>query len=102
PKALRKSRGVYYGMITHIDHQIGRLLGKLQQDRLLNDTWIVYASDHGEMLGDMDDMGKSTFLEPSTRVPLIVCPPGTMKLSRGRQIDALVGLDDLLPTFCGI
>lgn len=102
PKALRKSRGVYYGMVTHIDHQIGRLLGRLQQERLLDHTWIVYASDHGEMLGDMDDMGKSTFLEPSTNVPLIVCPPSKMKIDRGRVAQSLVGLDDLLPTFCRI
>lgn len=102
PMALRKSRGVYYGMITHIDHQIGRLLGSLNATKSLHNTWIVFASDHGEMLGDMDDMGKSTFLEPSTHVPLIICPPAHMKVERGKVIDSLVGLDDLLPTFCSI
>lgn len=103
PKALRKSRGVYYGMITHIDHQIGRLLGKLQKEKLLSNTWIVYASDHGEMLGDLDDMGKSTFLEPATNVPLIVCPPQQFEgIARGSVNESLVGLDDLLPTFCGM
>ncbi|WP_164821221.1 sulfatase-like hydrolase/transferase [Paenibacillus koleovorans] len=101
-KALRKARGVYYGMVTHIDHQIGRLLGKLRSEGQLDNTWIVYASDHGEMLGDLDDSGKSTFMEPSANVPLIICPPRDFSLGLGETCEALVGLDDLFATFCSI
>lgn len=100
PKGLRKARGVYYGAVTHIDHQIGKLLGRVLRDPQYANTWVVYASDHGEMLGDLDDMGKSTFMEPSTNVPLIICPPRHVKIDPGVTIDAVVGLDDLLPTFC--
>lgn len=99
---LRKARGVYYGMVTHMDHQLGRLLGALQNESCLNDTWIVYASDHGEMLGDHGDMGKSTFLERSTNIPLLIVPPASLGIEPGAVCDALVGLDDLLPTFCEI
>ncbi len=102
PKALRKARGVYYGMVTHLDHQLGRLLGKLRSVGALDDTRIVYASNHGEMLGDMDDTGKSTFLEPSANIPLIVLPPKGETFAAGGTCDALVGLDDLFATFCGI
>lgn len=100
--ALRKARGVYYGKVTHMDHQLGRLLGKLQSEGLSDDTWIIYSSDHGEMLGDLGDMGKSTFQEHSTRLPLIVCPPAPMGLEPGRITRSLAGWDDLLPTFCEI
>ncbi len=102
PKALRKAKGVYYGKITNMDHQLGRLFGKIQADGSMDNTLIIYTSDHGEMLGDLNDMGKSTFLEPSTHIPLIICPPRSMNIEPGQVSDALIGLDDLLPTFCDI
>lgn len=58
---LRKSRAVYYGMITHLDHQLGRLLGCLLANGLYENTWIVYSSDHGEFLGDFGNIAKSAF-----------------------------------------
>ena len=99
---LRKARGVYYGKITNLDHQIGRLLGQLAAGGQLRNTTIVYASDHGEMLGDCGDMAKSSFIDASARVPLIVRPAADAAVEPGRTIDALVCLDDLLPTLCGI
>lgn len=100
PRELRKAKGVYYGKVTNLDHQLGRLLGKIDAYGSLENTLIVYTSDHGEMLGDLHDMGKSTFLEPSTSVPMIICPPKDMGIKPGQVSEALIGLDDLLPTFC--
>ena len=102
PTELRKARGVYYGKITNLDHQLGRVLGRLQIEGSLDDTFIVYTSDHGEMLGDYDDTAKRTFLEPSVNVPLIVRPQAAMGFEPGRVLNALVGLDDLLPTLCEV
>jgi arylsulfatase len=65
----------YYAMVSLIDQRIGGLLTQLEQQGQLDNTWIVYSSDHGEMLGDHDLMAKMNFYRSSVRVPLIVRPP---------------------------
>ena len=98
PGELRKARGVYYGMITNIDHQLGRLLGQLMKLGLWQDTAVFYTSDHGELLGDYGDFCKSCFLEPSARVPMIARLPRWLTTSTGQPSKALVELADLYPT----
>ena len=66
----------YYAMVSLIDQRIGDLLTQLDQQGQLDNTWIVYAADHGEMLGDHGLMAKMNFYRSSVRVPLIVRPPG--------------------------
>ena len=95
---LRKVRSVYYGKITYMDHQIGRILGRLVEKDLLDNTLIIYTSDHGEKLGDFGSFWKATHLEPSCRVPLLVKWPKDMDFAPGQTPDALVCLQDLLPT----
>lgn len=97
---LNKVRGVYFGMITYLDHQIGRLLGRMMELGIFNDTLIIYTTDHGEKLGDFGSFWKASFLEPSTRIPLVVKWPTSMALEPGRRIDSLASLEDLLPTLC--
>jgi arylsulfatase A-like enzyme len=74
---------------------------------ILEKTWIIFTSDHGEMLGDHRMGAKSVFLEGSTHIPLIVRPPatdidGVYKLEasqfRGRRISHLAQLTDIMPT----
>lgn len=103
PSEVRKARGVYYGMITNIDDQLGRLFGALVRERVWDNTWIIYTSDHGDHLGDYGDWSKSTFLDPATRVPLIIRPPKSASpAKRGVVSDAVVQWADLLPTLCAI
>lgn len=97
---LADARAAYFGTITHLDHQLGRLFGALMAERLWENTLVIYASDHGELLGDFGAFGKSSFLEPSWRVPLIVRPPTAWECEPGRRSPALVQLADLLPTLC--
>ena len=66
----------YYAMVSLIDQRIGRLLHQLESLGQLDNTWIVYSADHGEMLGDHGLMAKMNFYRSSVRVPLIVRPPG--------------------------
>ncbi len=99
---LRKSRVVYYGMITHLDHQLGRLFGYLMANGLYHNTWIVYTSDHGEFLGDFGNTAKSAFTNCAARIPLLVRPPRDLGYEPGRVSNALVSWPDLLPTFCDI
>lgn len=66
----------YYAMISLIDQQIGALLALLDERGELDNTWVIYTSDHGEMLGDHGVMAKMNFYRSSVRVPFLVRPPG--------------------------
>jgi arylsulfatase A-like enzyme len=101
-REMRKMRGVYYGMITYIDHQLGRLFGRLQLDGLWDNTMVVFTSDHGEKLGDFGDLAKSEFLESTARVPFIVKPATASDGERGVETDAPVELADLYSTICDV
>tara|TARA_R100000027_G_scaffold37666_2_gene27762 strand:- start:50 stop:1498 length:1449 start_codon:yes stop_codon:yes gene_type:complete len=97
---IRDARAIYYGMVSNLDYQLGRLFAKLQLDGDWENTVIVYTSDHGDHLGDCGDIAKSTFLESSANIPLIIRPPMSESYEKGAISDALVDLTDLLPTFC--
>ena len=92
---VRNARHAYYGMVSYIDDKVGRLLGVLEACGLAKDTIVVFAVDHGEMLGERGMWFKQTFFEWSARVPLMVAAPGIAP----RRSAAHVSLVDLLPTF---
>lgn len=98
PEEIRHARQVYYGMITHIDHQLGRLFGRLRNAGLWDDTVVVYTSDHGEQLGDYHDTHKVSFYEGSARIPMLVRFPESFGFEVCRHHDALVELADWYPT----
>jgi len=85
----------YYAMISLIDECIGNLLQQLEASGQLDNTLIVYSSDHGEMLGDHGLMAKFNFYRSSVQVPLIVRPPGG---TTATVSDSLVELIDVGPT----
>ncbi len=95
-EGLLRNRQNYAAMIENIDRHVGRYIDVVRERGELDNTLIVYASDHGEMLGDHGRWGKSTWHSPSTGIPLIVAGPG---LTRGVTSDALVSLNDLTATF---
>jgi len=66
----------YYAMVSLIDQKVGELLDGLEARGQLDNTMVIYGSDHGEMLGDHGLMAKLCFYKSSVRVPLIVRPPG--------------------------
>ncbi|HTZ09682.1 MAG TPA: sulfatase-like hydrolase/transferase [Acidimicrobiales bacterium] len=85
--AIRGMRRAYSADISVIDDAVGRIVAALEAKGVLDDTWIVYTSDHGEMGGNHGLMSKCVLYEQAVRVPLIVRPP------RGcphRVVDALV------------
>ncbi|HEY8594719.1 MAG TPA: sulfatase-like hydrolase/transferase [Devosiaceae bacterium] len=93
PAAARRARTAYYGMVRALDRKIGLVLDALEREGLLEDTLIIYASDHGEHLGDHDLWWKNTFHEESVSVPLVVSWPGSMR--QGVQCDHVVNLVDI-------
>lgn len=98
-RRLDRARAGYYALISHIDDQIGRLLQALEEYGVLHDTLIVFASDHGDLMGDHHYFRKVLPYEGSARIPLIVCDPGgTLGLKRGLRPDQIVELRDIMPT----
>ncbi|MDA8047163.1 MAG: sulfatase-like hydrolase/transferase [Actinomycetota bacterium] len=71
----REVRRHYYANVTLIDEAIGRILAALDRSGLADDTWVVYSTDHGEMLGTHGLLNKMVFYEPAVRVPLVIRPP---------------------------
>ena len=72
----RDVRRHYFANVTLIDESIGQILDTLERTGIADNTWVVYSSDHGEMLGTHGFLNKMVFYEPSVRVPLIIRPPG--------------------------
>lgn len=93
---VRCIRAYYYACISFIDHEIGRLLNKLEETGQLENTLILFSSDHGEYLGDYGCFGKRGFHDVSSRIPLIVRWPGSERA--GSQCSKPVSLIDLAPT----
>lgn len=92
---LRTMRAAYYASISFIDYNIGRILDALGD--AIDDTYIVFSSDHGEMLGDFGAFGKRCMLEAAVRVPLVLRHPGAR--GAGGRVGTPVSLVDLHPTF---
>ncbi len=99
PAEVRRIRAHYMGEISHVDAQIGRLLGGLAWRGLLENTLVIFTADHGDMMGDRGLFFKTTFYEGSMRVPYIMSLPRRWRSrATGCVVDAPVGLMDLLPT----
>jgi len=94
-QGLLRSRQNYAAMIENIDRQVGRLIELVRARGELENTLIVYSSDHGEMLGDHGYWGKSRWQTPSVGVPLIVAGPGVRQAAVS---EALVSVHDLAAT----
>ena len=94
-----QARATYYGMMSEVDAQIGRLLDYLEEIDAYDNTLIVFTSDHGEQLGDHWQFSKFTYFDQSFHIPLIVHPPKTKKKSiRGKQVNAFTENIDIMPT----
>lgn len=91
---------VYMGLVKQIDDELGRLFAWMEKAGLMENTMIVFCSDHGDYLGDHWMGEKDLFHEPSIRTPLIVYDPRTeADATRGSASSDLVEAIDLVPTF---
>jgi arylsulfatase A-like enzyme len=92
----RKIIDAYCGNISAIDKQVGLIIKALKDKGLWENTLIVFASDHGDHMGDFSQLGKGTMLESSVKVPLIIKAPGKEK--PGKRNQQVVNLIDLYST----
>jgi choline-sulfatase len=92
---VRRARRAYYASVSFVDDQVGRILDRLEELGLRENTVVIVTSDHGELLGERGLWYKMSPFEDSTRVPLIVSAPGRLA---PRRVADVVSLVDVLPT----
>lgn len=97
--AVRKELANYYGMISELDHHVGRILDELKGSGLHRNTIVVFASDHGLAIGSHGLLGKQNLYEHSTRAPLIFSGPG---IPQNKSTAAMCYLFDVYPTLCDL
>lgn len=97
PFKEKLSRSPYDGEIAFMDSELGRILAKLEEEGILDDTLIVVAGDHGEALGEHREIDHGLFLyEATTRVPLLFVHEKA--LPPGKTVPSTVRLTDIMPT----
>jgi arylsulfatase A-like enzyme len=95
PEIVREQLAEYYGLISHMDDQIGRILEALEKTGKRENTIIVYAADHGLAMGSHGLLGKQNLYEHSMKAPLIFVGPG---IPKGQSSTLLTYLFDITPT----
>jgi arylsulfatase A-like enzyme len=96
---VQQMRATYYGLMSEVDDQIGRVFKFLKDTNQWDDTLIVFTSDHGEQLGDHYLLGKIGYFDQSYHIPMIVRDPSaTADASRGSIVNRFTETIDMMPT----
>ena len=93
---IMRARTAYWALVTSLDGMLGQIFDVLERNHLLDDTLIIYTTDHGEQVGEHGLWWKQTFYEEAARVPMIVSWPST--LPQGRRCKNVVSQIDLNAT----
>ncbi|MYB65514.1 sulfatase-like hydrolase/transferase [Candidatus Poribacteria bacterium] len=99
PEIVQQHIADYYGMISHQDSEMGRVIQTLEDQGHLDNTIVIYTADHGLAVGQHGLFGKQNVYDHSIRVPSIFAGPG---VPEGHTVDALTYLYDLFPTVCDL
>jgi choline-sulfatase len=104
PKIVKAMTAAYFAKVTMVDDNVGRLLGRLHELGLAENTLIVFTADHGNMLGDLNRWFKGAMYEGSTRIPLLMKAPSASPFAatfnRGAVVSNIVENIDVMPTLC--
>jgi len=90
----------YWGMVKCIDDNVGKILDALRRYDLVENTIVVFTSDHGDLLAEHARDNKGVPLEGSARIPFLICYPG--KIKPGTVVSQVLGTVDFLPTILGL
>jgi arylsulfatase A-like enzyme len=99
PEKYQTNMRAYFRMLSGIDGVIGRVLAKLEERGLADNTIVVYSADNGYYMGDRGFAGKWSHYEQSIRVPLVIYDPRLPKAERGRVVSPMALNLDLPATF---
>ncbi len=97
-RVLDRTRRAYYAQCAHLDFQVGRIFTWLRKHRLLEDTWLIFTSDHGELLGDHHLFRKANGFQGSADIPLLIRPPRDVEIPRGKESEVPTTHMDIMPT----
>jgi arylsulfatase A-like enzyme len=98
-KSMRQLRATYYGLITEVDHNIGKIIVQLKEAGQYENTVIIFVSDHGAQIGDHHLLAPGAYFDQSFHVPLVIrSPDENMPQHRSRVVDAFTESVDILPT----
>ena len=109
-KQITLARQAYYALVTQVDRQINRIIGTLREEGILENTWFIFTSDHGDCLGDHHLWQKANFLNGACNIPFIITPPLNSEYDHlfnqewipGQVNQSVIGLQDILPTCLNI
>jgi len=96
-KKLARLKASYFGLMTEVDDNLGRLFDYLKTNDLWDDTLIIFTSDHGEQIGDHHLMGKMGYFDQSYHIPLIIRDPDAND-TRGTMLNGFTENIDIMPT----
>jgi arylsulfatase A-like enzyme len=100
---VRKVLAVYYGMIAYADNEAKRLFDEMKKRNLLENTWVIFTSDHGDYAGEKGMFAKSeTLYDCLLHVPMCFVPPAGYEFPRGERTDTLIDTVDIFPTILGL
>ena len=97
PEEIKRVRAAYYSMVEYEDRLLGEILSAVEDTMGMENTLVLYASDHGDCIGEHGLFWKSNLREGALKVPMIFCWKG--HIMAGKKMDGLVSLVDVAPTF---
>lgn len=97
---MLRTKNFYYACVSFVDYQIGRIIDALKEKGIYDDTLILFTSDHGDMMGDFNAIGKRSMVDASCHVPLLIRHPD-LTPSRTDKVCSLVDIAPTLLSFVG-
>ena len=99
PKKLARLKSSYFGLMSEVDANLGRLFDHLKRNNLWQETLIIFTSDHGEQIGDHHLIGKMGYFDQSYHIPLIIYDPSNCaNNTRGTELTGFTENIDIMPT----
>lgn len=99
-ETVKKGQEGYYACVDFVDDCIGELMDALRKEGMLENTYVIYVSDHGEMLAEHGMWAKAVYFENAIRIPMLIGGSGIK--GAGGELDDPISLVDLFPTVCGL
>ena len=98
---VKKDMAGYYAHMTALDDKVGQIMDSLQTKDMLDNTIVLFTSDHGDLLGSHDAYKKQQPYEESLRIPFLVYLPESLDISKGKR-EAMINSEDILPTLLSL
>ncbi len=96
-EAIKVHRAEYFGIVSHMDREIGRILDALEESGHADNTYIIFTSDHGLAVGSHGLLGKQNPYDHSIKMPFVISGPG---IPKDRRVNDMIYMQSVYPTTC--